>query len=357
VSHLFTENFNLETTLFSYPAKFVAPIWGKGFECQVGVCGLCCLTELPEDVPRVHNVNFDKAICGLFDIARKKCQKYETRPVGCKTYPFFFGVEEGQVIISTSLECPGTNSKKKVEKGLILDVFKEPYMDERVTFMNNIYEEAILLPRLWNNSNSVWEAIKNRVEDYFSRNSEFPFLQEVTQLIYDTMRDVLGQDAPKIRPFSPPTLIKHTLGLYIATRFESNKLALAEMKGSKIIMVLFNNEIKEICRVKFRVPLEFRFLEMDKGAQDLLHDYVSLLLNRPFMSLAAIKAVFGQIPMPLSLAQALSGAFVPIEAGATLVAYRDKLKRVDREAMREIISFSEGTTYSTFQRPDKVYQY
>jgi len=354
---LVTKTFNISTQFCTYSAEYVAPVWAQGFECQSGICGLCCLTQLPTGVPQVHNSNVDKAICGFYDAERRLCRKYDRRPSGCRIYPFSFGVVEGQILISASLECPGTNSKESIQQGVILNMFNEPSVLKRITLMNDYYEKAVLFPNIWGRGDQVWKSLTSEVQGYFSNQKCFPFLSEATQLIFETVAGLFDEKAPKIPLISVGSATKSTEGLYIATRFESHNLGLVKSRGSKIKITLFDNNFKEIKKTKLKTPANFLELEMDKEAQRLLSDYVSFLFSRPFLSLAAIIASMEHISIPMILPKVLAGSFMAIEVGATLIACRDNLERIDRDTMREIISFSEGTIHSAFNRPDKLRTY
>jgi len=115
------------------------------------------LTELPPGVSQVHNSNVDKAICGFYDAERRLCRKYDRRPLGCRIYPFLFGVVEGQILISASLECPGTNSRESSQQGVILNMLNEPSILKRITLMNDCYEKAVFFPDLWGRGGSSLE--------------------------------------------------------------------------------------------------------------------------------------------------------------------------------------------------------
>lgn len=356
-TNLVTRTFNISTQFCTYPAEFVAPVWAQGFECQSGVCGACCLTQLPAEVPQVHNSKVDKAICGFYDVERRLCRKYDRRPLGCRIYPFSFGVVEGQILISASLECPGTNSRESIQQGVMLNMFNESSVLKRITLMNDYYEKAVLFPDMWDRAGQVWKTLTSEVQGYFSNQKCFPFLSEATQLIFDTVAGLFNQKAPKIPLISVGSATKNTEGLYIATRFESHNLGLVKSRGSKIKIALFDNSLVEVKKTTLKTPQKFSELEMDKEAQRLLSDYVSFLFSRPFLSLAAIVSSIKHTSIPMILPKILGGSFVPIEVGATLIAYRDNLERIDRDTMREIISFSEGTIHSAFNRPDKLRMY
>jgi hypothetical protein len=101
-----------------------------------------------------------------------------------------------------------------------------------------------------------------------------------------------------------------------------------------------------------KTPTKSPDLEIEKAARKLLNDYVSLICNRPFLSLATrMCATIKPRPVPIYLLRSLAGSFVPLEIGATVIAIRDKLKTIDRDTMREIISFSEAAMLSRFRRP------
>lgn len=351
------KTFDISTRFLTYPAKFVAPIWAQGFECKSGLCGLCCLTQLQPDTPQIHNANLDKAICRFYHTRNRICQKYENRPVTCKMYPFSFGVEDGQIVVSASLECPGTSLGAPLKKNVISDILKEPGVDRMITYMNDCYEKAVLVPHIWARADQMWKTLTHKVQDYFDHKVCFPFLLEVVQLIRTTVSELIERKTPKRVTISVATSVKNTEGLYIATRFESCNLGLVKVKGSKIVMTLFDDKLEKVKRVKIKTPRKFSDLEIEKSAQGLLSDYVSFLCNRPFLSLGAIIANIEHVPVSVSLMRTLGGSFVPIEVGATLVAHRDNLESIDRDVMREIISFSEGTTHSTFTNPANVHRY
>lgn len=107
-------------------------------------------------------------------------------------------------------------------------------------------------------------------------------------------------------------------------------------------------------KLKTKTPVKLLDLEIDKDARALLRDYASLACRRPFLSLAAVMAPINGDSAPLNLIGAFSGAFGSMDIGATLVALRDNLSGIDREAMREIISYSEANIRNIFLNPSKV---
>jgi len=348
--------FQIPTNVFTYPAKYIAPIWAQGFECHAGDCGLCCLTEKPDKVSGIHNAQLDKAICQLYNTKTKICRRYMDRPDLCKLYPFFFGVEDGQVIIMASLECPGTCSDKTPRMELISELLKEPYFAGRLAFFNDCYEQAILYSDL-SDTKHFQTRLVPEIRSMFRERRHFPFLLEAVQLIYKVFAESFGEKVSIIPPFSVPALIRSTEGLYIATRFQSHDLGLVTTKGSKLKIVFFDEELREKKNVKKAIPTAFEELELDKGAQQLLYEYILFIMGRPYLSLSAVLAVLKQEPVSSNFARSIAGVFPPIEVGATLIAQRDNITRIDRDTMREIISFSEGNSRGSFIRPDKLYEY
>jgi Fe-S-cluster containining protein len=348
--------FQIPTKVSTYPAKYVAPIWAQGFECYASDCGLCCLTEKPNNVSGIHNAQLDKAICQLFNTRTKICRRYVDRPDLCKLYPLFFGVEDGQVIIMTSLECPGTCSDKLPRVELISELMKEPYLAGRLAFFDNCYEQAILHSDLLD-TKCFQTRLVPEIRNMFRERRHFPFLLEAVQLIYKVLGESFGKKVSTIPPFSVPAVIRSTEGLYIATRFQSYDLGLIRTKGSKLKIISFDEELREKKNIKKAMPTAFKELELDKGAQQLLYEYILLIMERPYLSLSAVLAVLNQEPVSLNFARGIAGVFAPIEAGATLIAERDNITRIDRDTMREIISFSEGNSRGSFIRPDKLHEY
>lgn len=350
-SDLATKSFNISTPYFSYPVKFVAPVWAQGFECQSGQCGLCCLTQLPPEVSQIHNAELDLPICRVYDIKNRFCKKYVSRPIGCKIYPFLFGVEERQILISSSLECPGTSSGTVLKEEGISNLFDEPYVTNLITHRSECYEYAIRNPNLWGQAYEIRNAIVRRLKDYFRQRIHFPILPDVIDLVWETFTELTKQEIPKNHPISVQNAIKNTGGIYIATRTETYGLGLVKVKGSIMSISLFDNNLKISSKTRIKTPTKFSDLELDKGAQQLLNDYVSLNCSRPFLSLAAILASSENIPVPINLIRILTGSFVSIETGATIIAHRDRLETIDRETMREIIGFSDALTHGAFVNP------
>jgi hypothetical protein len=340
--------FNINTQFFTFPANFIAPTWAKGYKCEPGKCGLCCLTAAPKNFPLQPFPQLDRSICAHYDIKRRLCKKHTERSPWCEAYPFLFGVEDGQVLISTCLECPTTSKESTIEPKVLPETFETPYFSRQLTLMNDCYEHAILSPNMWRGADHMWHTLTKRIQEFFSHKTEFPFLSELRYMIVETIAA-----PPRIRAKIPP--IKKLVSqaeVYIATRFKSTGICLVKPVGSKTVIVLFDENLKQKKAVKVKTPTKTPDLEIKRAAHELLNDYVSLICNRPFLSLATrMCATIKPRPVTIYLLRSLARSFMPIEIGATVIATRDKLKAINRDTMREIISFSEAAMLSRFRRP------
>lgn len=351
---LFVKRFTIPSAFHDYPARFVSTSWGRSFQCNPNQCGLCCLTQKPDSVPEIHHKEIGKAICGFYDVEGKICRKYRERPSGCKTYPFFFGVEDEQIVVSLSLECPGCGLDNEIDVDTLHSIFREDYFQKRIVLLDDCYTKAILNADLWGNADLLWGSLTSKVAEFFAGNTHFPILPDLMPCILKEDSDASNHAIPRIGLPSAYEMFNNTQGLYIATRFEKFNPCLVVTKGTKINILEFDDKANVARRVKIHSP-KILSLELTSGARQILRDYEVLLSNRPFLSLATVKALMENEPVPRCLIALFAGAFIPLEAGASIVAYRDNLRVIDREAMREIISFAEGTTQSTFNRPDKVH--
>jgi hypothetical protein len=340
-------SFEISTPFHTYPSIFIAPVWAQSFECFKEHCGLCCLTEKPNDISGVNNANLDKQICKLYNIKAKLCNKYGGRPDMCKSYPFFLGVEEGKIIASLDLECPGSNGKTSVPKTILENTFKSSSWNKRITFLNDCYEQAVLSPFLWFNAERDRYNIIKWIEEFYRKES-FPYISEIRETIFRKLTGHTGE----IPPIQISNIIERLIGAYIATRFESFNLGLFQAKGTKLKMLLFDENLVELKKTVFLYPRDFGNLEMEKSAYRLFRDYISLLLHRPYLSLATTLSISNGEQVGSNFFSSLCGVLGLVETSANIIALRDNLTTIDRETMREIISFCEGSILSTFIRPD-----
>jgi len=78
---------------------------------------------------------------------------------------------------------------------------------------------------------------------------------------------------------------------------------------------------------------------------------------RPYLWLAVQGYFINHAPIPLNFKWAISGALNLLDTSATIIASRDNLVVIDKQSMREIISFIEGNIMGTFTRPDNAMKF
>ncbi|RLI47017.1 hypothetical protein DRO69_01740 [Candidatus Bathyarchaeota archaeon] len=341
----------IKTKHATFPIKFYAPAWAKGYKCEPGTCGLCCIVQRPEKVPDQFLDIFPKLICGFYDLEQKKCKRYLQRRFGCRVFPFIFGVEEGAIVTSTMLGCPATNSNLEIDSGVIVRALSDPYILRAIVEMDILYKEA-KNNEMWKEADRFWVSLSDEVRNFFKRKKSFPFVSELKDLVFDAADDFL--EIPKLKrehselpPWSK--LVFNVARGYIATRFESCRVYYIKVRGSETIMISVDSELRDRREVRFKTPEKSPDLELDNGAHNLFNNYVSLMFKRPFLSLAATCLEFGPRHVPVYLSELLVGSLVSLEIGAAIISSRDELTRVDRDTMREIISFSEPVVLNQFE--------
>lgn len=185
MSNLIEEGFTVETPKDNFQAKYVSTNWAKGFNCAPKSCGLCCITELPEGVPKKTFKPFGQVICAHFNTERKICEAYEKRPWGCRTYPFIFGVENGQVVVSPSIECPSTNIST-INLDLLKETFRNPKVGFVVDYLNDVFEKA-KSSQFWDSSEAFWGSLEDEINKYLDSHTRFPILNDLSELVYGSV--------------------------------------------------------------------------------------------------------------------------------------------------------------------------
>jgi len=341
----------VKTSYATFPIRFHAPIWAKGYKCEPNTCGLCCIVQRPEKVPNQFLDVFPKLICGHYDLEKKKCRKYLRRRFGCRVFPFIFGVQEGVIVTSTMLGCPATNSSLEVDPRVLVRALSDPYILRAIVEMDILYKEA-KSNELWKEADRFWVSLSNKVRNFFNRKKSFPFVSEIKDLVFEAVDDFL--EIPKLKrehselpPWSK--LVFNVARGYIATRFESCRVYYIKVRGQETTIISTDSQLQDRREIKIKTPEGPSELELDNGARDLFSDYVSLMFKRPFLSLAATCLGLGPRYVPMYLSDLLVGSLVSLEIGAAVISSRDGLTRVDRDTMREIISFSEPVVLNQFE--------
>lgn len=340
----------------TYPFRFFSVRWARSFQCLAGLCGLCCLVELPSDVPRKHSDLLDKSICGFYDSRQKSCSRYSKRPFGCRIYPFFLGVEDGVIYLSTMLGCPATNHETEIEENTITRMLSDPEVYTGVIWLDQNYMRARQDSRLWMNAENICHALSSNIMEFFRRKSEFPLMSEFKDVALTAVDDLLHIPESQRKHFAIPqmhNLVRAIARSYLATRFDSTKIYTMQVKGSKILMKCLDPIKGTAGRIRCKIPAKSLCLGIERKAKEMLEDYMALMLQRPFLSLAASAVLLYPTCVPFLYTDNLVGSVVNLEVGASIIAERDHLTTIDADSMREIISFSEISLISQFNRPDK----
>lgn len=347
----------IETPLSVFPTKIVSPKWSSGFECKSGSCGLCCISELPEGIPTKRFKPFNSRICSYYNVEKRKCNSYESRTLGCKTFPFIFGIEYGSMIISPSLECPSTNGDV-FDLQSVKETFSDPQLARILMGLDLMNLEAIST-RSWMYADDFWEKLVEHMNNLFERTSSFPFLYEAKSLVFDFLDNYFNVKAH--RADYPPMNVILTNMLKnkaaIATNFQSNNPYYVRIHKNRAKISSYNLNSKKINEVTITLPKEPLQLEVDTKALEMVKDYVKLLMKRPFLSLSSfICLTLVPANVPSIAASNLVGGFVNLEAGATFTVLKNDVKSVNENMMREIISFSDGCLTGMFKDPSSSLQ-
>lgn len=139
----------------------------------------------------------------------------------------------------------------------------------------------------------------------------------------------------------------------ISTNFQTNNVYFARIKKFKMRLTVWNPSTGEIKTIKTRLAAKPRELEIKKDGMQLLRDYFSLLFKRPFLSLSAVQLTYLPKMIPVLLGSNFTGNFVHLEVAANLFAYKLLETGIDRNSMRELLSFADGCLLGQFREPAK----
>jgi len=355
-NHLVQKTCEIELRSGTILLRFTAPSWAKGFKCEPGSCGLCCMVEPPEKTPRKRFALLDTSICQFYSYPERICTKYTQRPWGCRTYPFIFGIEDKELKVSTMLGCPATNVTTDVDLDDLKATFCDPAVKPSIEWIFSMFNDA-KRSELWKDADNIWNTVSKNVEKYISRLRSFPFLLELRSLVLNAVDDCL--DIPKSRrehPKVPPFLnvVRNMSKGYIATGLSSCKVWMTKLHGTKMRFTSFDPKSRKTTTIKKRIPIEPPQLEIEKRSRELLADYGSLMVRRPFLFLGAVSSRILPQVIPMSSSDHLVGAFLSLEVGASVISARESTSEIDKKTMREILSFSEACVHSQFKAPDRA---
>lgn len=351
MNNLIEEYFEIETTKGSYQAKYVSPIWARGLDCKPSSCGLCCISATPQLVPKKTFSPLGNKICSYLNIDKKVCKTYERRPYGCKIAPFFFGIENGQIIISPSLECPSTN-KSKINMSMIKKTFNNSSVRLQLDDLDDIFNQT-KSSKEWDSIEEFWVFLKGEIKSFFDSNNQFPFLDELTELVQDCIDRYFNINTVHNKQPSIDQLVTSITNgqCFISTNFESNEILHVRIKKLKAYLTYWNPKTGQIRKIKTRLAKQSKEIQIQEDGMQLLKDYLSLLFERPFLSISTVYQTSSELTLPETLTSVFLGNFVHLESGANLLAYKFADIGIDRNSMRELVSFADSCLLGLFRNP------
>ena len=111
--------------------------------------------------------------CKMYDIEKKECLIYNSRPIICSAYPLKW---DGRAYLIRDEECSGLNKGAMTREGLeeIRNAAKKEYVEEERTSTNLPIIQAILLKNLIKKSeselNKLSEDEKEKIKEIFGKN-------------------------------------------------------------------------------------------------------------------------------------------------------------------------------------------
>ncbi|MCW4015594.1 MAG: hypothetical protein NWF06_04420, partial [Candidatus Bathyarchaeota archaeon] len=94
-------------------------------------------------------------------------------------------------------------------------------------------------------------------------------------------------------------------------------------------------------------------IQIEKEGMQLLKDYMPLLFERPFLTLLAVNQPLSPLTLPETLTSLFTANFIHLEAGANLLSYKFTDDGIDRNSMRELVSFADSCLLSMFRTPKR----
>lgn len=352
---LFEEKFDIETSKKHYKVKYISTNWAKGFNCTPSTCGLCCISELPPNVPKKNFKPFDEVICRYFNVENKKCEMYDKRPLGCKLYPFIFGFENEDIIVSPSLECPSTNASI-LNINSLKETFNKPSFGLVIDNLNQVLKEA-KYSRFWDTPQAYWAFLEDQINKYFDQKNQFPILEDLSDQVQEWQDNYFNVKTNRTKLTPIYQLIKNIANgkSVILGGFSTKDITMIyfKIKKFKVHSTIWNPAQNSIKKVKSRLPIKSLNLKITEDGMKILRDYLSLIFKRPFLSLSAVQLTKAPRMVPLLMSSNFVGAITHIEVAANLLAYRFTENVIDREGMRDILSFADGCLLSMFGNPQK----
>lgn len=349
---------------------------GRGFKCNPGVCGLCCILENPGGILRKTFKNIDR--CSEFDLSKKICKSHSTRPFNCIKYPFIVGLSTDKILtVSPSFGCPFVSEEGEYGIDDFLSMLEN---DNSIQNLEEIFNEQHryclmlenhLLNPIYNDSKAnaffpckpkgVLDVLRSLSKDYIddpigyfssfdptftskilelcdftSESFKMKFIEDVAKIntpdIVNTIRVTSGSpNSPGfyIRPGLTPSIIS-----YCST---GNKIKMKDILNDEETIMKMNDCIKSIT--------------LDPDAKMLLKDYINLFIERDYFiasnilseSDISISNIPGSCSNPLVSFRGFINGFIGlITIGVAIIPRFYNASTVSKEIMREIMSLSDS---------------
>jgi len=257
------------------------------------------------------------------------------------------------MIISPSLECPSTN-KSKINIDMMKKTFHHPKVKLELDKLNAHYN-LTKSSKVWDSIEEFFVFLKHEIESFFDSNHQFPFLDELTEMVQDcidryfNIKTVHGKQ---------PSIDQHITAItngkcFISTNFESNDILYVRIKKLKAYLTYWNPKTGEIKKNKTILTTKSKEIPIQEDGMQLLTDYLSLLFERPFLSLLTVYQPSSPLTLPETLTSLFAANFIHLEAGANLLAYKFADNGIDRNSMREVVSFADSCLLSLFRNPKR----
>jgi len=338
----------------SYSLKYTAPKWASGFDCPLGKCGACCITDSPVDLRKKKLISPNLYICSEYDYDNKMCLAYSKRPVTCIIYPFLMGAEENEILVSPMLSCPGTRSMNNVTKSLLSTILSEPRISEWILRMMRIYDYVKSFPTLWEEADSVWGNLRELVNDTINRGNIYPISERATKDASKLVRLKVGIaptcGLPSLKAMFD-NLFKTVAGFIVPFGIKP-EIWITEKIGDSISFRSLDNSKTRVVNIPSTLP----DLEFEDESKGILSDYLRMLLSRPYLQLASLRTRYLSQEGKMSIATyelltVFIGSLYYFEISAGLIAMKNETACVDALIANELIAFCDSIISGAFYSP------
>ncbi|MCW4016886.1 MAG: hypothetical protein NWF06_10990, partial [Candidatus Bathyarchaeota archaeon] len=113
--------------------------------------------------------------------------------------------------------------------------------------LNAIYNQT-KSSRVWDSIEEFYDYLKNEINSYFDSNHQFPFLDELTEMVQDCIDRYFNINTVHSKQ---PSIDRHVTAItngkcFISTNFESNNILYVRIKKLKAYLTYWNPKTGEI---------------------------------------------------------------------------------------------------------------